>query len=472
MCPQWNELPAPAALEPSETDLAIIAEQLGRPPRGVRTVAHHCPCGAPDVVRTEPRLPDGTPFPTTYYLTCPRAASEIGTLEAGGVMKEMSERLGADPELAVHYRQAHEDYLRQRQELGSVPEIDGVSAGGMPERVKCLHALVGHALAAGQGVNPIGDEALALLPRWWETHPCAAPLAAIDCGTNTVRLLIAQGAKTLVRRAEIVRLGEGVDASGRLAPAALERTRLVLEDYAAVLAEYGVKNVRMVATSATRDAANADEFATMVHEVLGVAPEVITGAQEAQLTFAGATSGLVGAEPPHVVVDIGGGSTEIIGGPGAAISVDIGCVRLTERFLRSDPPSFEELEELAVAVRAELRRVLDVVPAATLSDGGTLIGVAGTVTTLTALSQGLSRYESARVHGSLLDLAQVEVLLSELSAVSTAERVRPEILPAGRADVIVAGAVILREVMRAYQVKTIRASEHDILDGIVASLRR
>jgi hypothetical protein len=156
----------------SNTDRAAVAAQLGRPPRAIRTVAHRCPCGNPDVIETSPRLPDGTPFPTLYYLTCPRAASAIGTLESSGLMREMTERLGTDAALADGYRAAHEAYLTRREHLGHVPEIAGVSAGGMPNRVKCLHVLVGHALAAGPGVNPLGDEALALLPPWWDAGPC------------------------------------------------------------------------------------------------------------------------------------------------------------------------------------------------------------------------------------------------------------------------------------------------------------
>jgi hypothetical protein len=156
-------------------DVAAVAAQLGRPPRGLAGVAHRCPCGLPDVVRTRPRLEDGTPFPTTFYLTCPRAAGAVGTLEAGGLMREMTERLGCDAGLAARYRAAHEDYLRRRGALGEVPEIEGVSAGGMPDRVKCLHVLVAHALAAGPGVNPLGDEALAALPPWWAAGRCASP---------------------------------------------------------------------------------------------------------------------------------------------------------------------------------------------------------------------------------------------------------------------------------------------------------
>ena len=168
-----------------EADLRVVGEQLGRTPRGVRAVAHRCPCGAPDVVATEPRLEDGTPFPTLFYLTCPRATGAVSTLESSGLMREMQDRLATDEALAAAYRAAHEDYLRRRSAVAAeagldVPEIDGISAGGMPDRVKCLHVLVGHALAAGPGVNPFGDEALALLPQWWRTSPCQAVTDATD----------------------------------------------------------------------------------------------------------------------------------------------------------------------------------------------------------------------------------------------------------------------------------------------------
>lgn len=155
-------------------DIAAVERQLGRTPRGMVAVANRCPCGDPTVVTTEPRLPDGTPFPTTYYLTCTRLASAIGTLEASGLMREMEHRLNSDAELAADYRRAHEAYLADRAQLGEVPEIDGISAGGMPDRVKCLHVLAGHALAAGPGVNPLGDEVLAAVGEWWAANPCSA----------------------------------------------------------------------------------------------------------------------------------------------------------------------------------------------------------------------------------------------------------------------------------------------------------
>jgi hypothetical protein len=153
-------------------DIEAVGRQLGRPARGVHAVAHRCPCGLPDVVTTEPRLPDGTPFPTTFYLTCPRAASRIGSLEGSGLMKEMEARLEQDEELAGRYAAAHERYLAARAELGRVPEIEGISAGGMPDRVKCLHVLAAQALAQGRGVNPLGDEVLDELGEWWSSGPC------------------------------------------------------------------------------------------------------------------------------------------------------------------------------------------------------------------------------------------------------------------------------------------------------------
>ena len=153
-------------------DVEKVSEQLGRPARSIHAVAHRCPCGNPDVVATEPRLDDGTPFPTTFYLTCPRAASRIGTLEASGLMAEMTQRLQHDPELAAAYRRAHERYLEYRESIGHVEEIAGVSAGGMPNRVKCLHVLAGQSLGMGRGVNPLGDEVVDALGEYWKPGPC------------------------------------------------------------------------------------------------------------------------------------------------------------------------------------------------------------------------------------------------------------------------------------------------------------
>lgn len=172
--PAASSVPLPRRELATPADLAAVAGQLGRPPRDTRAVAHRCPCGSPDVVETTPRLADGTPFPTLFYLTCPRATAACSRLESAGLMKEMADRLAADPELAARYRAAHEDYLRRREAIGHVPEIAGISAGGMPDRVKCLHVHLGHALAAGPGVNPFGDEVLRLIEAWWAGGPCVA----------------------------------------------------------------------------------------------------------------------------------------------------------------------------------------------------------------------------------------------------------------------------------------------------------
>lgn len=159
-------------------DAAAVGAQLGRAPRALRAVAHRCPCGLPDVVETEPRLADGSPFPTLYYLTCPRATSAVSTLEAGGLMRDMTQRLSTDEDLRAGHARAHTAYLRHRDAIEKVTEIDGISAGGMPDRVKCLHVLVAHSLAAGPGVNPLGDEAVAALPHWWDAGPCIGTPAA------------------------------------------------------------------------------------------------------------------------------------------------------------------------------------------------------------------------------------------------------------------------------------------------------
>lgn len=153
-------------------DTAAVQRQIGREPRGILDVAHRCPCGRPDVVVTAPRLDDGTPFPTVYYLTCPRACSAVGRLEGAGTMRDMERRLGEDPDLAAAYARAHDAYLARRSAIADIPEISGVSAGGMPDRVKCLHVLLAHALAEGPGVNPLGDEVRALVGDWWESNPC------------------------------------------------------------------------------------------------------------------------------------------------------------------------------------------------------------------------------------------------------------------------------------------------------------
>ncbi len=309
-------------------------------------------------------------------------------------------------------------------------------------------------------------------------------VAAIDCGTNSLRLLIADidpaaaSLTDVVRRMEIVRLGQGVDATGRLAPEALDRTFAMLGDYARAIRESDAGAVRLVATSATRDAANADEFAAGVRYILDIDPEVITGAEEARLSFSGATAELAGPEPdgpepPFLVVDIGGGSTEfVLGKPGAdadlaALSVDIGCVRLTERHLRDDPPRPDQIEAAAADIDAALAKVAASVPAATAR---TLVGLAGSVTTLTAIALDLTAYDPARTHHARISSEQVREVTARLLSLNHAGRAAIAVIHPGRVDVIGAGALILERVMDKFGFSELLTSEHDILDGIAWSL--
>ena len=303
-------------------------------------------------------------------------------------------------------------------------------------------------------------------------------VAAIDCGTNSLRLLVADvpAAGDLVdvtRDMEIVRLGQGVDRTGRLATEAIERTRVALAGYTARLRALGAERVRMVATSASRDAANADEFRAMVRATLGVDPEVVSGDEEARLSFTGAVRGLpAGAEPPYLVVDIGGGSTEFVRGTStvdSALSVDVGCVRMTERHLHGDPPSAAEIAAAEGDVGSAVDRALSAVGG---RSGGTLVGLAGSVTTVAAIALGLDRYRPERIHGARIGYPDVATVTADLLAATRAERLALPVMHPGRADVIGAGALILREIMRRSGADSVIASEHDILDGIAYGLAR
>jgi len=303
-------------------------------------------------------------------------------------------------------------------------------------------------------------------------------VAAIDCGTNSIRLLVADlsdGALVdVTRRMEIVRLGQDVDRTGRLAPAAIERTRLALADYAEQAHRLGVDHVRMVATSATRDASNRDDFRRMVLATLGAEPEVLSGAEEAALSFAGAVRGLPGsaggARPPYLVADIGGGSTELVLGTSsvdAAYSMDVGCVRLTERHLHTDPPTAGQVAAAEADIVAALRVARDTVPVRTAR---TFVGLAGSVTTVAAIALDLARYDPARIHHSRVTAEQVREVTRRLLGMTHAERAALPVMHPGRVDVIGAGALVLRVLVDEVGVAEIVASEHDILDGIAWSI--
>ncbi|MBN6051225.1 Ppx/GppA family phosphatase [Nonomuraea sp. RK-328] len=311
-------------------------------------------------------------------------------------------------------------------------------------------------------------------------------VAAVDCGTNSVRLLIADVSDDTLteveRRMEIVRLGQGVDRTGRLAADALERTFGAMRGYRKLIDQHGAERTRVVATSATRDAANRDEFAAGVREIFGVDPEVVTGSEEAELSFTGATRGLVrlspetehpqGPMPPYLVVDIGGGSTEFVLGSAhaeAALSVDIGCVRLTERHLRDagDPPSAAALEAVVADIEDALDKVTEAVP---VERAHTLVGLAGSVTTVAGIALDLPEYDPARIHHARIDAEKVHEVTRRLLAMTHGERAGIPVMHPGRVDVIGVGALILDRVVRRFAFSQVVVSEHDILDGIAWSL--
>ncbi|MEV8636014.1 Ppx/GppA phosphatase family protein [Streptosporangium sp. NPDC051023] len=312
-------------------------------------------------------------------------------------------------------------------------------------------------------------------------------VAAIDCGTNSVRLLIADihaGVLTDVeRRMEIVRLGQGVDRTGRLAAEALERTFAAMRGYAELIERHGASAVRVVATSATRDAANRQDFVDGVREIFGVEPEVITGSEEAALSFAGATRDLLrlspetglptpdGTRPPYLVFDIGGGSTEFVIGSThaeAALSVDIGCVRLTERHLGGSgaPPSPETVEAIVADIDDALDRVSEKVP---VERALTLVGLAGSVTTVAGIALDLPEYDPARIHHSRIPANRAHDISRRLLEMTHEERAAIGVMHPGRVDVIGAGALILDRILRRYGFTEVVVSEHDILDGIAWS---
>jgi exopolyphosphatase/guanosine-5'-triphosphate,3'-diphosphate pyrophosphatase len=308
-------------------------------------------------------------------------------------------------------------------------------------------------------------------------------VGAIDCGTNSIRLLIADQVdgrlRDVHREMRIVRLGQGVDATGQFAPEALVRTKAALVDYAELLRNFEVPEVRMVATSAARDVANREEFFGMTAEVLGaVVPgavaEVITGTEEAALSFHGAVDELDSAAAPFVVVDLGGGSTEVVVGSrevDASFSADIGCVRLTERCLHSDPPTATEIAAAREVVREGLGQALRVVP---VEGARTWVGVAGTMTTLSALAQKMTTYDSDAIHLSRVGFADLLPVCEELIAMTRAQRAALGPMHEGRVDVIGGGAIIVEELADALGsragIDELVVSEHDILDGIALSI--
>jgi exopolyphosphatase/guanosine-5'-triphosphate,3'-diphosphate pyrophosphatase len=420
--------------------------------------------GGPVVIRNAPFLDDGTPMPTLYWLVGPAEKRAVDRLEASGGVREA--KAAVEP-LALEA--AHAAYAQERDRAlpdgWPGPRPSG-GVGGTRQGVKCLHAHYAWYLAGGD--DPVG--------RWVARQLGSLPAAAIDCGTNSTRLLVAQpGGLTLERINRITRLGEGVDETRRLSPAAIDRTMSALRDYRGVIDRFGVERIRMTATSAARDAANRDDFFAAAEAVVGVRPELLSGYEEGSLSFLGATSDLQPDTGPWLVVDIGGGSTELVFGrsagaaPEAVRSLDMGCVRLTERFLAEDPPSRESME----AARRYAADLLDgaIREQPSFLTGSTLVGLAGTVASLAAIDQSLDDYDREKVHHYRLTGDRVEAMLDRLAAVPSTARQRIPGVEAGRAEVIVGGTIVLSEVLHRFGFAECLTSETDILDGLVLSTR-
>jgi exopolyphosphatase/guanosine-5'-triphosphate,3'-diphosphate pyrophosphatase len=420
-------------------------------------------------VRNRPTDADGNPFPTLFWLTCAETVKTVSRLESEGWIKRLAAQSEVDPELRTALRRAHEEYARERGELHPGAEGWG-GVGGAAMGIKCLHAHYAYHLAGGG--DPIGAWVAGRLadePIHYEKP--GRRVAAIDLGTNSIRLLAARfpdgdsGPTDLARDMVITRIGKGVDRTGRIAPESLGRTLRVLERYCRRARALGAERIHLAATSAVRDASNRDELATAVQRLTGEPMEVLSGDREASLSFLGATHGLE-ASAPYLVVDIGGGSTEFVLGdrePSGSVSAQIGSVRLTERYVHNDPPSFKELDRLELAITSVLTQVEDRIPVA---EARTLLAVAGTSTTVQAIALGLPEYDPEALHRSVLARDDAERVFRLLADMTTEERRRIPVMAPGREDVIPAGAAILVGIMRRWGFAQALVSETDILDGI------
>jgi exopolyphosphatase/guanosine-5'-triphosphate,3'-diphosphate pyrophosphatase len=454
-------------------DVEAVRRQLGREPSTDFVVVARCADegGHPLVIRNHPLDASGHPFPTLYWLTCPPAVKAVARLESEGWIGKLSERARSDPAFSRALAGAHTEYALERAR--SVRESGpwgGV--GGTRREIKCLHAHYAHHLAGGS--DPVGAwVAERVEPVHDEAH---RRIAAIDIGTNSIRLLVAEPRADgelvdLARDLVLTRLGQGVDETGRIAPEALERTVAVLERYCRRARALHARAIRVAATSAVRDATNRDDLEEAVRLHAGSELEVIAGEREAALSFLGATRSL-DAPAPFLVLDIGGGSTEYVVGdrePEAAISTQMGSVRLTERFIRHDPPTDEELRAVERAVDDRLAEVDREVPAAS---AGTLVAVAGTATTVQALALDLPAYDPDRIHRTTLARDAAEDVLRKLAAMTTKARSELPVMAPGREDVIVAGATILARSMARWGHDEAVISEQDILDGLAFEMVR
>lgn len=456
-------------------DREAVRQQLGREPTTPFSVVARCSDGHPLVIRNRPLDAEGHPFPTIYWLTCPVAVKAVSRLESEGWIGRINDRCVGDTEFRDALVAAHGAYASERGEMVAGAEAWG-GVGGTRVGVKCLHAH--HAFHLAGGDDPVGALVGEAVDPVVHGGPPPGRVAAIDQGTNSTRLLVLEPKRNgddpteISRDMVITRLGQGIDETGRFDPDAMRRTLKVIGGFARRARALHAERLRVGATSAVRDASDRDAFLRRVRELVGIEPEVIDGEREAALSFLGGTRGLDRALGPFLVVDVGGGSTELVFGrePGVAersISTRMGSVRLTERARPSDPPTEDDLRAFAKRAGAELDGVEGAVP---VVDARTLVAVAGTATTLQACALGLERYDPDLVHRSTLTLIDAERTLRALADMTNEERAAIPVMPKGRGDVILAGAAILVEAMRRFGFDEALVSETDILDGLAFEL--
>jgi len=456
----------------SPHDREIVAQLLGREPSGLFAVVVRDNYGVPVVIKNAPFLADGTPMPTLYWLCSPQALIEVSRLEAAGGVNQAEAEVDATALENAHQRyQAARDAYIPLNHVGPRPSggVAGTRIG-----VKCLHAHYAWHLAGGD--DPVGRWVAERITN--DNHEVTirksttGNVAAIDIGTNSTNLLIVdRDGRTVERRVTITRLGQGVDQSRHLSPEAIERTIICLSAYRDLLDQHDLPQLRIIASSASRDALNREEFFDQAEKVLGVRPELVSGEEEARLAYLGCTSHLVPDPNGHLIIDIGGGSTELIMGTSQlsqAHSIDVGAVRITERHLRHDPPQPEELLNAIGEVEDFFEDVLRTNPSMKLVRQ--IIGTAGTIVTVAAIEIGQQVFNANELHGFILTRDAIEDVFRTLATESLVDRRHNPGLPPERADVIVGGCCVLVALMRSLDANELTVSTNNILDGVCAEL--
>ena len=456
----------------SPHDREIVAQLLGREPSGLFAVVVRDNNGVPVVIKNAPFLADGTPMPTLYWLCSPEALVAVSRLEAAGGVNEAEAEVDA-----TALENAHREYQAERDAYIPLDHVGPRPSGGVAGTrigVKCLHAHYAWHLAGGN--DPVG--------RWvaerFAKHDYVPTIgnsqfgkvAAIDIGTNSTNLLIVdRNGRTLERQVTVTRLGQGVDQTRNLLPEAIERTINCLSTYRSLLDQHDSPQLRIIASSASRDALNREEFFDQAEKVLGVRPELVSGETEARLAYLGCTSQIATDPNGHLIIDIGGGSTELIMGTtqlSHAYSIDVGAVRMTERHLRHNPPQPEELLNAIGEVEDFFEDVLRTNPS--MKHVRQIIGTAGTIVTIAAIEIGQQVFDAKELHGFILTRDAIEDVFRTLATESLADRLHNPGLPPERADVIVGGCCVLVALMRSMGADELTVSTNNILDGVCAEL--